>query len=359
MSALRNLLLLTGAISLLGGPRGLAEGDSDGLTTSLADKPSEIFLEGAVFNWGSAFRGAQLEHTFTIENRGGSPLILEGTKPSCGCMSLKDEAEAKKTLQPGEKSTITLLIDTQILEPGSIKNKYTEILSNAASGENRLWVEGEIKALFILEPAQPKLEVIRGLMPPKTEPTTFSMKPVDGHEVRITSMKPRKGLLSATFSFKPEKGFVVSMLPTLKDRAAFQNDALDADVQVDGAAIPFRVPVSITLKDRIDVGPSPSIYFHKKDTESFVKGQGTKPQKTLELFSIGGQPHQFQVIEAGSKEQVFSVKTETIEKGKRYRLIVTLEKAPQKGERFLKDTVEIKTDDPEVPVVSIRGSAQF
>jgi hypothetical protein len=320
-----------------------------------------ILIHDPVFNWGKAFRGAQLERKFTIENVGRSPLRLEGAKPNCGCMSLKDEAEAKKTLQPGEKSTITLLIDTQILEPGLIKNKHTEIVSNAASGENRLSIEGEIEALFQLDPALPRVEVVRAHLSPTPQPTVIKLTPLAHHKVRIRSLRPQKGLLQATLAERSGASphFEVTLLPQLKDRNAFQGDSLEADVEVDGVAIPFRIPVSIVLKDRIEVSPSPSVFFLQKDTGQAGGNQEAKPRKLLEISSIGGEAHRFRIKSVTARDQVFKAAVETIEEGKRYRLTVTLEKRPQQGERFLKDRIEVQTDDPEVPVLTIQGSARF
>jgi hypothetical protein len=350
------LLLLCGAISLFTLEEPAASADE---SDAQAPKPVLHITDG-LFNWGKAFRGEQMEHTFTIENRGTAPLIIESLKPSCGCMSVANENDLKKRLEPGEKATVLLHIDTQILEPGPVKGKYTEIISNAIGDENRLSIEGEIEELFKLAPPHPAVEVVRASGLPDV-PTIVSLDATGGRSVKVLSLEPRKGILSSKLrEIEKGKKYEVSLLPSVKDtKTVFQNEDLEAKLDVDGKEIPFRIEVAVKLKDRIDVQPSQSVYFRRVETENSGVGASPKAKKSLEIGSIGGPKHAFKVTGVSVKEQIFSAAVETIEPGRRYRLNVTLEKAPQKGERFLKDSIEVTTDDPEVPSIKIPASAQF
>ncbi|HZN60665.1 MAG TPA: DUF1573 domain-containing protein [Planctomycetota bacterium] len=318
-----------------------------------------LAIRDAVFNWGKAFKGEQLEHSYTIENTGKAVLEIRELKPSCGCMSVASEPAYKQRLAPGEKTTILLHIDTRTLEPGQVKNKYTEVLTNALEGENRLSIEGEIEELFRLTPSHPALDVVRGGPPP--EPYRFTLATQGERRVSLGALTPRKGLVKATLK-EAEKGhlFEVVVEPTLKDmKTVFQSEDLEAKLEVDGKPIPFLVQVAIKLKDRIDVEPSQSVYFRRAETAK-AGGEGApKLVKTLEIVSIGGSGHTFRVTGATVQNKVFSAAVETVEPGKRYRLSVTLQKMPASGERFLKDLIEVSTDDPEVPKLKIPASAQF
>ncbi|HVR76170.1 MAG TPA: DUF1573 domain-containing protein [Planctomycetota bacterium] len=320
-----------------------------------------IEIADPVFNWGKAFKGEQLEHTFTIANRGQKPLVIESLKPNCGCMVPLNEKDLRRMLAPGETTRILLRIDTSILPPGSVKNKYTEVITNAGSGENRLFVEGHVEELLTLEPPHPSVEVVRGLTGPAPPPAVFLMTASAGRRVRLLSLAPEKALLEASHEeIDKGKKFRVSLVQRLKDlKTAFQGENLEAKLEVDGRMIPFRVPVSIVVKDRIDVSPSPSVYFPRKVTEALGKPGEEKPFRVLQVSSIGGPEHSFRITGVRAKDGVFSAAFETLEEGKRYRLTVSLEKRPTKGERILKDTIEVTTDDPELPVLTLRGGAQF
>ncbi len=346
--------LLSLVVSLLLEPAACAQGAGEQAPGPILSIPDPDF------HWGKAFRGEQLEHTFTIENKGSAALAIESLKPNCGCMSVANESELKKTLQPGEKTSILLHIDTRILEPGPIKNKYIEVLSNALADENRLSIEGEIEDLLKLTPPHPSLEVIRAGAA-ASGPVTFTMEATGGRKVKILSLDPRQGILTATLR-DVEKGrkYEVAVAPRLKDKKTlFQSEDLEMKLEVDGKPIPFRVQVSIKLRDRIEAQPSQSVYFRRTETAGLSGPDAQKLKKSLEIRSIGGPGHSFKVTGVVVKDGIFAAAVEPIEEGRRYRLNITLEKMPRNGERFLKDTIEVTTDDPEVPVLRIPVSAQF
>ena len=318
-----------------------------------------LHISSPEFNWGKAFRGEQLAHEFVIENKGNGTLIIEDVKPNCGCMLVKNDAEYNRRLEPGEKTTILLQIDTRTLEPGFVKNKFTEIITNAIADENRLTILGEIEEILKLSPPHPTVDFVRG--GPPASPATFTLEATGGRKVRLRNLLPRQGILTAALhELQKESIFEIRLTPKLKDlKTVFQNEDLETTLEVDGRTMPFRMPVAIKIKDRIEVEPSQSVFFRRADTEAFGQPGTTKPLRTLELKSLGGPTHSFKVTAVSVKDGVFAAAVETVEVGRRYRLKVTLEKAPKKGERFLKDTIELTTDDPVVPTIKIPATAQF
>jgi hypothetical protein len=80
--------------------------------------------------------------------------------------------------------------------------------------------------------------------------------------------------------------------------------------------------------------------------------------KTIELVSTGGGPHRFKVEKAAAKAGIFAVKVKAAEEGKRYQLEISIPKAPEK-QRYVRDVIEVHTDDPEVPDISFPAMAQF
>ena len=139
---------------------------------------------------------------------------------------------------------------------------------------------------------------------------------------------------------------------------AFRTEVLDVATRVDGKLLSLHLQVPVVLKDRIEVSPSKSVYVHRKETASLRDG-GAPVEKTLDVQSIGGPEHTFRIQDALSREGSFALKVETVTPGKHYRLLVTLATLPQEGKRFLKDSIELRTDDPLVPTLVIPAMAQF
>jgi hypothetical protein len=321
-----------------------------------AEKPS-LRIDEPEFDWGKAYQGEQIEHAFVVANQGSEPLVIEEIKTTCGCTALKG-GDRRMTLAPGERSSITLVLDTSTLR-GLVK-KETELVTSPKSPESKLWMKGEVDELLKFDP-QPKLDVILESLAPAA-PALFRVAPSLGREAKLLSVKPQKGLLAAELKEEsPGKEYILKLLPSLKkgDTAAFQTEVLELEAAVAGKELELRVQVPIVLKQRIDVSPSPSVYVHRKETEALGKSGTPKITKVLEIRSLGGPGHTFRITGVTSKAQVFEGTIEKIEEGKVYRLSVTLQKAPKEGERFLKDTLEVTTDDPCVPRIPIPAMAQF
>ena len=341
---------------------GLAAGlqAADGQASPEGEKREEPILgvDDPVYDWGKVYRGEQIEHTFVIENKGGAPLSIVDLKPGCGCTVLKD-GQYKKLLAPGEKTSITLGLDTSGLS--GFEKKETEIITNAAAGDGKLWFQGEVEELLKLEPDRPGVEIIRDCLVPPA-PTTVKVRPNLGKVVRLLSVAPLKEVLTAELvEVERGKEYALKLLPAPKgkDTSAFQTESLGCKVELDGKTLDLRISVAVVLKPRIDVAPSKSVYFHRKETQDLEKPNATKITKNLEIVSLGGAPHTFKVLGVTVKNKVFETAIETITEGKAYRLKVTLVKAAEKGQRILSDTIEVTTDDPSVPKITIPAMAQF
>jgi hypothetical protein len=319
--------------------------------------PPALSLPDPVHDWGTAYRGETIEHVFAVENTGGSPLSIEDVKPNCGCTVPKG-ADYKKVLQPGEKTMVTLSVDTSGLK-GATK-KYAEVVTNVQGDENKLWMQGTVEELLVVKPPQVQVQVIRKGTG-TAGPTVVELAANLQKTVKIASIKPVKNLVAASLKeIEPGKRFEVTLTPTLKDeRSAFLSETLETSVEVDGRAIALRLPVSVTVRDRIEVIPAKSVYFTRKDTGSLAASGAAPLTKELQVQSIGGPGHAFQILKAESKDKLFTTSVAPIEPGKRYKLVITLEKAPEKAQRFVRDTIQVSTDDPELPVITIPAMAQF
>lgn len=76
-------------------------------TGAWADK---LFGGKTTHNFGTAARGAQLAHTFTMTNIYSVPLHITDIRSSCGCLTVTPNT---KVLQPKGTATLTLNVDTR------------------------------------------------------------------------------------------------------------------------------------------------------------------------------------------------------------------------------------------------------
>lgn len=332
----------------------------------------ELSFSESRYDWGTAFRGERLEHTFVVKNTGDAPLIIEEVQPQCGCTLATDYAS---TLEPGQSTSISLTLET-----GSMtgkKEKFTTIISNALTENNKLWMEGEIVELLTLDPPMPRVEAVLGTRI-KRAPTPVRLTPnlVADREIEVLTVRTRDGKLTArltgpatptakTPGETTATGYVVHLEPELDgdDRTAFQDEALVVQVRVDDKTLDLRFPISIALRDRIEVSPSKSIHFSAKDTGAILAASGAQPtaspHKVLEILSAGDPDHHFKILEVEGTGEHFRTELETVTAGKHYRLRVFVAAGPEGRKRFVRGRFLIKTDDPAVPLISIPAMAQF
>ena len=92
-----------------------------------------IFFEEQIFDFGDVFRGEKVEHTFTFENKGASPLIISNVLTECGCTATDWPEDP---LLPGEEGDITVVFNTSgksgyqkknIRVVANIKERYTTL----------------------------------------------------------------------------------------------------------------------------------------------------------------------------------------------------------------------------------------
>ena len=69
--------------------------------------------------------GAEVVHTFVVENTGTAPLIIDKIKTGCGCTT----ADYTKTVAPGEKGNITLKASTKGYG-GRMFNRHVQVFTN-------------------------------------------------------------------------------------------------------------------------------------------------------------------------------------------------------------------------------------
>ena len=339
--------------------------EKQGVDAAEADPP-RLHLPDPVFDWGTAYRGQRIEHTFRIENTGGGPLEIEQIKPQCGCTIATDY---ERRLLPGESTMLKLTLESGALS-GS-KEKYTEIISNGLGEDNKLWMQGEVEDLFTIEPRHLRTEAILASTEPPAPEKYRIVKNLE-REYRILGAKSRSGRVRAEITTRESEdgpgAYELLVYPNLEksDRDAFQDDTIDFDVEVGEERLTLGFPVSIVLRERITVEPSRSLYFPAKATSNLPEegppeDAASMPRRPLDVRSIGGREHTFKITGhsfAEGSAGIFDLAVDTVEAGRHYRLTVTIRERPGK-KRAANAKIVLKTDDVEVPEITIPLTARF
>ena len=102
---------------------------------------------------------------------------------------------------------------------------------------------------------------------------------------------------------------------------------------------PVPVVIPVAAAEGIDFEPLPAIYA--------VAPRGTVKEASLVIINRNPEPLEIKGIENPSKR--FTARTETLEPGRRYRLIVTLKGEGAAGDHV--DYIRIKTNREKDPVI--------
>ena len=343
------VLLGVGATSL-GATEAAAPGEKE------TPAPAILSIRPPVYDWGRVYRGEQLAHVFVLENTGGSRLDLLEIKPACGC-TLIDEATVKKSLAPGESTQLTVKIDTSTFR-GDVK-KYTEILSNSSGAPDKLWTRGKVEELLKLEPSAPVVEAVCGA-PRRQVATRVLVTAGIETALRVLSVKSKSGLLKVLHRQEADGLVRLDLAPNLtaSSKPGIETETLITEVVVAGKRYILHVPITVALRPRIGIKPRKSVYFRRKTTQE-LRNEKREIVKRLTLHSRGGPGHSFKITAVKTGKDFFGTRLSEITTGKAYTLEVRLERLPAAGVRFVKDVIEIHTDDPLVPTVKVPVRAQF
>ena len=111
-------------------------------TMAMAQKPAEIKFDKLTHNFGKfSEKNPVVECTFTFQNVGETPLVVNQAVASCGCTV----PEFTKTpVQPGEKGEIKVTYNGTGKFPGHFKKSIT-VRTNGAVEMTRLYIEGDME----------------------------------------------------------------------------------------------------------------------------------------------------------------------------------------------------------------------
>ena len=311
----------------------------------------------AEYAWDKVFRGEQISHIFVLKNTGKTPLVIKGIKPSCGCTVVR-AVKPGQTLDPGATLKLPVDLDTGAFV-GDIA-KRTEIFYDDEPEPLTLLMRGRVESLLEFDPKDLAVEIVcGGSTPPKS--VQFRMSPVSGSRLVVKSTRPKRDLVKVAHKQIDEKAILLTLTPIARpgDAPGPENEALITDLEVDGERRILHLPVTVLRRARIQFAARRSVFFRRQVGKAIARGEGPV-KRQIDVQSGGGPEHRFRIVAVKNPKKFFVVKTEEVVPGRHYRISVSMHRVPNDSEtKFLRDVIELKTDDPLVPVLKIPVRAQF
>lgn len=315
-------------------------------------KPSEIHVVQERYNFGTVFKGEEIVHEFTVENKGGSDLILQKIKPGCGCTYVKHDSR----IPPGESGIVTLKLATARLPAGKA-SKYADIYSNdPKNSRKRVYLDGKIATAFEYAPAYPRLDILRG---DENSSLNITLKKSVNMPFTITGVKALNNRVQPELKPTADGGktyeLVVKPTSDPSGKTAYFSDRVVIEVEGDGKKMSQDIPVVIRLKERISVKPPRTVYFRRPEVQALKAGSGPVAKEVVVKSEVPGDDHTFNITEVEISESRFKATVEPVREGKEYRITVTIDSLPEDPSvKSVKGDMIIHTDDPSQPTISMR-----
>ena len=305
------------------------------------------------YDWGSVLQGTPVQHSYVFKNVGGSPLVIQQVRPGCGCTTA---GKPEKPIEPGQSDVVTLLIDTKRFS-GAVK-KTADVYTNSFPNPVKLSIGGKVDTFYLLEPTAPRIEAVRGEPTPsakavlkKTANVDFTVK-----EVKTTG----KVIAANLTTVQPGQLYEINLQAALgEDPRKYFYETVTAKLDVGGKDFDVSIPVSVSVKERIEIQPRPALYFSKDETKTLSAVTPTPAVKTLDIKSLAGPNHTFNIVKVESSSQYLDVKVETVAPGKHYKLVGSIVKLPPASDkvRTLREKFTVATDDATVKEISVQVTA--
>ena len=310
-----------------------------------ADEQPRTVVDQGTFDFGMVERGAKIEHTFRLANRGPGELRIDHVKGSCGCtVGVASASE----VPGGSEGRVLVMLDTSGMAGRTTKvvNVYT---NDPASPVVGLAMTGEVVADIVVSPnplylgrvrrgERTRREVmLRPGRPGGTETVTWvehggavvqtTLEPVtDGSGQRLM-VELRRDLPLGRFSEQ-------LTLHTTSPREPTLGITVFGSVEGDVVVLPPQVTFGVTRSDSL------------LERELFIRSRGNRP---------------LTVTRVAVPDDVATYQLETIAEGSEYRVRLRLRDGLRPGK--IQGDVEIFTNYPDegrllVPLFAIVRNAR-
>ena len=285
------------------------------------------------FDFGSVFQGAQVKHTFLIENGGPGTLMIGSVQTSCGCTVA---APTKRQVAAGDRSEIAATFDTSA-DKGPSQRVITVHTNDPGHKQLTFTIKGDVKVKVDANPSPVVFDNVRHGTEVSRQVLVTDL--LGDQNFKITSITNSSPNLKVTqqprTDGKPGAGLTLTLS---KDAPAA---SFSDNVKVASNVAAVSIPVYANIVGDLSVLP-PQVSFgivkHRAGAVQFAR-----------LTNAGDKP--INLLAATSNNPNVSATIEPLKPGKEYKL--TLQLTANSPDGTLRGVVAIKTDDSAQPVVQL------
>ena len=311
------------------------------LLPAIAVAQPRVVAVDPVEDVGVVSRGAKIKHTFEIRNEGDEVLTIREVQPACGCTV----AEFDKTIAPGKIGRVTAVVDTQNFR-GPIAKAVKVYTTDPDNAKLDLVIKANVRSQVEARPGYARMVVVQGeSIEPSRQWLWASDKP-DFEVLSVTSPFPHLKVShrQATAEERKEEGAERQWLIDLRlvddppvgpmaDHVVIRTNHPEQEE--------VRIPVSGFVRPVVSVRPRVGNFGRLELTGPF--------SATFDIQNLGSAA--VTVLDAQTDVSGVVAEVEELEKGKRYRVEVTLDPGMAAG--AFEGKLRIQTSSREMPIVEI------
>jgi len=299
-------------------------------------RPPKLAFASSAQELGTVEQGEPLQHRFDFRNDGGSALLIDNVKTSCDCVAVVAQ---QSTVAPGAAGSVAVRCDTD-QSHGRVQRSVTVYSNDPAQPVLTLTLGGEVAVDAVADPPSLYLGHLRRGERSENESRLFARAP---EALRME----RDGSAVLDASLQPADGGAARLVVAVKPAAPLGRFSESVRIATSSRKHPtLKVEVVGFVDGDLVVSPRALSFGHVT--------AGDAVARTLLVENRGQAPaHVIGVSVAGPSARA---EVETIEDGRRYEVRVVLNTSLPPGR--LGGRIEIRTDHPEQPLLSVPVSGQ-
>ncbi len=313
-----------------------------------ASAAAKAVVRKPIVDVGTVAQGDEIEHSFELRNEGDSVLTVREVKPACGCTV----ASYDKSIAAGASGQITAVLSTGVFT-GPIAKTVTVFTNDSLNPKIQLVIKAVIEPRVEVEPGYARFILVEGS---GTESSVQTLHTADGPDLEILSVRSPYPFVKASYRRVEADSREGS---NLSDQS--QDGSLwEIRLTLDGN----RAPVG-PLADYVEVETNhPRQRVVKIPVSGFVRPEVSVTPRVVELGSRRFEEPYTTTLEVRSHTEAgvsleavsssvagVAAVIEEVEKGKVYRVVLTL--SPEMAKGPFRGKVQITTSSKRHPLLEV------
>jgi hypothetical protein len=305
-------------------------------------QPPTLACSETAYDFGQAAQGGILRHSYTIRNTGELNLRIDNVRTSCDCTA----SISAGVLTPGASATVEVSFDTARAF-GPARKSITLYSNDPTQPVTTLTLSADVIAAVAADPPQLYVGRIgRG------QAVAKAIRLLGREAGAVVSVDTDGKVVDATLRLMPQVADK-SIRIAIKQDAPLGEFAESLAVRGPNRQAPILIiPVSGIVEGDLVVSPS--------RLEFAVPSSGHSAAQSLAVNNRGRRPAQ--VLAATISPPVGDAQVRAVQAGKEYRVVIALQDvapAARRNAKPLEGTLQLKTDHPEQPLITVPFSAHI